>query len=123
MGDELEGLTNGALVSFAANGRNAHELRLRAGRKAIEECGEDPRKLEKIYCDTRLPQEVRVEAGVRLVEAADRGGQDLKLFHLRNSPPREVAEAAEAAIRRRFGTTPRRAFGAAGTQDKAVAKL
>lgn len=126
MEDELKGVTNGALISKAADESNPYELRLRAGRKAISEyvAAGDFRSLEeKVYCDVRLPREVRVEAGLELVKYAATRGQDLKLWHLKGSLLEEVAKAASEAVKaisggKRFGDAPVAAVG----RDRAVAK-
>ncbi|MEW5996353.1 MAG: hypothetical protein AB1657_02030 [Candidatus Micrarchaeota archaeon] len=97
MEDELNGITNGALLNRAADERNPHELRLRAGRKAIQEYVKagDSKKLEQnVYCNPSLPREIRVEAGLELVRYAAEHGQDLRLIHLANSQLEEVRAAA-----------------------------
>lgn len=98
--EDLEGISNGALVNRAADERNPYEYRLRAGRKAVREYANagDSKKLEAVYCDVRLPKEVRAEAGLELVKSAAMRGQDMLLWHLKGSSLEEVAGAAAEAI-------------------------
>lgn len=125
MEDDLEKITNGALINRAADERNPCEYRLRAGRKAIQEYVDsgDSKKLESVYCDIRLPREVRAEAGLELVKSAAKQGQDIMIWHLKASSLEEVAKAAAEAIKaissgKRLREHPVAAVG----RDKAAAR-
>lgn len=125
MEDNLNGITNGALVNRAADERNPYESRLRAGRRAVQEYAGagDCAKLETVYCDGRLPVEVRVEAGLELVRLAAERGQDIRVWHLKASTLREVSEAASRAIGEiAGGGRPRGLPAVAAGRERAVAR-
>lgn len=121
--EDLERITNGALVNRAADERLPYEYRLRAGRKAVQEyaAAGDSKKMEAVYCDVRLPREVREEAGLELVKLVAMRGQDMVLWHLKGSSLQEVAKAASEAIRAAIGGKVAREAMAAG-REKAVAR-